>query len=251
MLRPVCIHDLLEAPLSCRSPNKVKPQNNRGKNRFVLPPPDAILSKLAVQTNHKQYQDDFDFPPFVERATAVLGSDKLNQIRATVGRLCPYSNQLFIDKMNLHVPTPAPINPFAITPPRLPAISATLKSMHSQTFPVAVERTATPAKLRRNARRIEKGYRCEEVLKARLKAAARAAKRREEDIIHIPTPRRRHVRANRRDARTTPPKRPRPVVSNPFQLLVEAAAKQQPNIRRIDSLDSHDREARRKKRRTE
>lgn len=152
--------------------------------------------------------DSFDSPAFVATASRVLGSpERLRAVRKSMGRLSPRSNERFIEELQL-----GPSSTVAkqentedtimeevsekIEPPELPSVdSSELETEDREALiamsPVSVERTAAPAVLRRKVRRLDRGYRSADVLRARLQGTSLA------EIAASPTSHRRSDKGSR------------------------------------------------------
>lgn len=193
--------DPVLAPLPMPSPSPPRVQ---------LPSADIIVQKLqALALSIKESEDrisnahadqnfqvndmqddasmsSFDSPSFVAIASRALGSyEKLQAVRKFMGRLSPRSNQRFIGK--LQIGTTSKLVPvksretalanesFKIKPPYLPKVNSSEWIKQCEIlFPnlaVSVERTAAPAMLRRRVKRLERGYRAADVLRARMQGA--------------------------------------------------------------------------------
>lgn len=152
--------------------------------------------------------DSFDSPEFVATASRALGSpERLRAVRETMGRLSPRSNERFIEQVQLgSTPTPSREEDTddvameesveKIQPPELPSVdSSELETEEREArlamSPVSVERTAAPAVLRRKVRRLDRGYRSADVLRARLQGTSVA------EIAASPTSRRRGETASK------------------------------------------------------
>ncbi|CDF35939.1 unnamed protein product [Chondrus crispus] len=154
--------------------------------------------------------DSFDSPEFVATASRALGSPaRLRAVLKSMGRLSPRSNERFIDELQLGLtPTPAASQEQEfenavleditekIEPPEIPSVdSSELETENRPALlsmsPVSVERTAAPAVLRRKVRRLDRGYRSADVLRARLQGSTLS------EIAASPTSRRRGEKATR------------------------------------------------------
>lgn len=178
--------------------------------RIQLPSADFIIEKLRASTpvtreideqiDNAQTdqeiqamgsQDDDSFsslgsPDFIASASRVLGSpEKLYAVRRVMGRLSPRSNQQFIEELqigaspkSLSIKSRAAASPKyspKIEPPRLPRVdSSEWLKQREVLFPnlaISVERSAAPAMLRRRVKRLDRGYRAIDVVRARMQGA--------------------------------------------------------------------------------
>lgn len=124
----------------------------------------------------------FDTPAFVATASRAVGSpERLRAISRNMGRLSPRSNARFLEEVLVGSElTPRRVkvtDDGKLTPPHLPSVDSsefeTEKPSPPQDSkfalsPVSVERTGAPAVLRRKVRRLDRGYRSEDVRRARL-----------------------------------------------------------------------------------
>lgn len=190
------------------------PIPSQPSSQIQLPSADIIVQKLkalasSIKENEAQFanahsdrkfqvkdmQDDasissFDSPSFVVAVTnRVLGSrEKLQAVRKVIGRLSPRSNHRFIETLQIGSTSKsappesresAPANHSSkVKPPNLPRVdSSEWIKQREILFPnlaVSVECTAAPAMLRRRVRRLERGYRAPDVLRARMQGASSA-----------------------------------------------------------------------------
>lgn len=174
-----------------------------------LPIADGLLETLpAFPKAPPPTAQDFDLPAFVDTARRLLGSpERLQTVRRTMGRLSPRSNDRFLTELELGTPPSPPVRDGGLTPPPLPSVG----SSEPDSSPVAMERTGAPAVLRRKARRLDRGYRCADVLRARLgDSPGRPRQARVE-------------RTETEDEEVGGLERPL-LTSDPFQMLVEVAA---------------------------
>lgn len=152
---------------------------NKGNTLTRLIGADGIVARLEEVTADKDSaiptKDEFDTPEFVATASRVLGSpERLQTVRKSMGRLSPRSNERFLAEMELGRTTtrvkPEGSERFPITPPQLPSVESSEFDSEREllTSPVSVDRTGAPAILRRKARRLDRGYRSVDVLRARL-----------------------------------------------------------------------------------
>lgn len=157
-----------------------------------LPAAKSIIDHLAAASPSPQPQDtesthavtptdSFDFVELTETANKMLGSpEKFANLRKIMGKLSPRSNERFLEELDLGRPSRSlkknelDKRPENVTPPVLPLVNE-YKSDKNRAdevlalSPVSVERTGAPAVLRRKARRLDRGYRCADVLRARLR----------------------------------------------------------------------------------
>lgn len=156
-----------------------------GKNRSNFDHDGDVDMQGSNENSRKNMtnsDDEFDpSPEFVEAASRVLGSpEKLRAVRKTMGKLNPKSNELFFQELEFGLPRESSQDLSSrkwgrrrpeIKPPELPTVefenSSFRKDEGVTTSPISVERSGTPAILRRKARRVLRGYRSVDVLKAR------------------------------------------------------------------------------------
>lgn len=146
----------------------------------------SIKSGSEANEESARMSDSFDFVKLTETACKVVGSpERLAVLRRTMGTLSPRRNDRFIEELKLGKSSPAPRNPeqdcngLIAPPPRPIVVSDVLrrdieKLGAANLSPVSVDRTGAPAVLRCRARRLDRGYRCADVLRARLHSSTLA-----------------------------------------------------------------------------
>lgn len=202
LIRDVDAHDLLDNAALVNnpilSPMVPTPQSS---TPHTLPAAASIIARLNMvqeartgltKLSSRQAKDtgsnrklspnaSFDAPELTRIAHDVLGSpERLATVRGTMGSLDRRNNERFLEELEIRG-QPGPLSLDAVMaaqappPPELPMVSA--YKDQDQDFsdgemmdmsPISNERAAAPAVLRKKARRLERGYRREEVLRARL-----------------------------------------------------------------------------------
>lgn len=200
------------------SPETVVRKLNEVARRGMCVPPGEIPHHTTLSPSHTVAKetplnpstslDSFDSPEFVATASRALGSPaRLRAVLKSMGRLSPRSNERFIDELQLGLtPMASQEEEFEdavleditekIQPPEIPSVdSSELETENRPALlslsPVSVERTAAPAVLRRKVRRLDRGYRSVDVLRARLQGSTLS------EIAASPTSRRRGEKATR------------------------------------------------------
>lgn len=180
---------------------------SHGENQHHLTLSSAQTATQDASLDLDTSLDSFDCPQFIATASRALGSPaRLRAVRKTMGRLSPRSNERFIDELQLGLkekpktqkikdPSLEDISE-RIEPPEIPSVDSSELEIDDREAllslsPVSVERTAAPAVLRRKVRRLDRGYRSVDVLRARLQGTSLA------EIAASPTSRRRGERASR------------------------------------------------------
>lgn len=162
-----------------------------------LPAATSIIEHLTATSPSNQLQEDddapvvtptdsFDFVELTETARNVLGSpEKFSNLRKVMGKLSPRSNDRFLEVLDVGRP-PQQIKKdevdkriIALTPPVLPMLNEGKEEKEDNggveellaLSSISVDRTGAPAVLRRKARRLDRGYRCVDVLRSRLQGA--------------------------------------------------------------------------------
>ena len=198
LLLPVDINKLLDAPLSFDRPKPPKPPPPKP----LIEPPKEVIEMLTANAP-KLPADAFDFPEYEAIAERIWGPEKYQSLRKLVGNMCPESNHSFLEHLSIAIPESPPPASIIDTPPDRPDVTGCVAV---EKCPVSVGRTAVPAKLRRNTKRSEKGYRWEDVRRDRLKAARTIKKKTSVKATNLGN-----------------------IISDPFRMLVEAATTHQEN----------------------
>ena len=119
-------------------------------------------------------------------ASRVLGSpERWKKVCMNMGRLSPQSNEAFFEELQLGTPPRERkrVRKNMPCPPALPFLEGGEEDAGRS--PTCVERTGAPAKLRRKARRLERGYRRDDVLRVRLQMGEERESRKRKRTVEL------------------------------------------------------------------